>query len=480
MNKKQWMPLLAAGFAYGAQAAEADDLAVIRAQIAEMKQVYEGRIAALEQKLARAEAERPAAREVVKVNAPPDVPAAYSASATLSPPVASGFNPDLSLILQGQYKNQKSIVERGITGFWPAAGHNHTGVAESDKRGFSLDHTEVVLAANVDPFWRGQAILAVQDGQTEVEEAWFQRLGMGNGLGLKAGRLRSGIGYLNEQHPHQWDFADAPLMYQALFGTHGSYAQDGVQVKWLAPTPVFLEFGAEFGRGASFPGTDRNKNGSGAGALFAHAGGDVGFNHAWRAGLSYLRTSARGREGHLEDIAGDEVLGQFSGKSETVIADMVWKWQPTGSASRQALTLQTEYFNRRELGSLRCDDAIAGTATACNGGVALGDYRSRQSGWYAQGVWQFSPEWRAGLRHDRLSSGQTRIDPAALATVNAASASLTRYQPVRDSVMVDYSWSEFSRLRLQWARDRSMQGVTDNQLTLQYIMSLGAHGAHKF
>jgi hypothetical protein len=25
-----------------------------------------------------------------------------------------------------------------------------------------------------------------------------------------------------------------------------------------------------------------------------------------------------------------------------------------------------------------------------------------------------------------------------------------------------------------------MFGITDNQLTLQYVMSLGAHGAHKF
>jgi hypothetical protein len=33
---------------------------------------------------------------------------------------------------------------------------------------------------------------------------------------------------------------------------------------------------------------------------------------------------------------------------------------------------------------------------------------------------------------------------------------------------------------LQYAHDKSMQGVTDNQVTLQYIMSLGAHGAHKF
>lgn len=35
-------------------------------------------------------------------------------------------------------------------------------------------------------------------------------------------------------------------------------------------------------------------------------------------------------------------------------------------------------------------------------------------------------------------------------------------------------------MRLQFAQDKSMQGVTDNQIWLQYIMSLGAHGAHKF
>ena len=46
--------------------------------------------------------------------------------------------------------------------------------------------------------------------------------------------------------------------------------------------------------------------------------------------------------------------------------------------------------------------------------------------------------------------------------------------------MLDYSASEFSRLRMQFARDESRLGQTDNQLMLQYVMSLGAHGAHKF
>jgi hypothetical protein len=46
--------------------------------------------------------------------------------------------------------------------------------------------------------------------------------------------------------------------------------------------------------------------------------------------------------------------------------------------------------------------------------------------------------------------------------------------------MVDYSLSEFSRFRLQLAADRSSPDGTDRQLFLQYIMSLGAHGAHSF
>ena len=46
--------------------------------------------------------------------------------------------------------------------------------------------------------------------------------------------------------------------------------------------------------------------------------------------------------------------------------------------------------------------------------------------------------------------------------------------------MVDFNPSEFSRVRLQVAQDRARQGFTDNQLFVQYQMSLGAHGAHNY
>ena len=45
--------------------------------------------------------------------------------------------------------------------------------------------------------------------------------------------------------------------------------------------------------------------------------------------------------------------------------------------------------------------------------------------------------------------------------------------------MLDYSNSEFSRVRLQYNKDDSGP-ETDDQWYVEYLMSLGAHGAHKF
>ncbi len=375
------------------------------------------------------------------------------------------FNPEIGLILQGSYA-QGQPGERAITGFL-AGGHEHGG-----SRGFKLDHTELTLAANIDPTLRGYANVALLDGAAEVEEAWFQTLGLGQGLSVKGGRFLSGIGYANEQHPHAWDFADNSLMYSVLFGEH--LAQDGVQVKWLAPTATFLELGAELGRGGHFPGSDGggNRNGAGAWSAFAHVGDDIGDAASWRAGLSYLSARPNNRSSHVEDLGGVEAETRFSGKSNTWLADFVWKWAPDGNPKARNFKFQAEYFRRDERGDMACDDADPAVASACTGGLTDA-YHSRQSGWYAQGVWQFMPRWRAGLRVDRLDSGDVNYGLLPLPS--------TDYRPGKWSLMADWSPSEFSRFRLQLARDRSMQGSPDDhQVTLQYVHSLGAHGAHKF
>jgi hypothetical protein len=282
----------------------------------------------------------------------------------------------------------------------------------------------VTLSANVDNRFAGVLTVALgSDDDVSVEEAYGTYTAAPYGIVPKFGRFFSGVGYMNEQHQHVWDFIDAPLAYQAFLG--GQYANDGVQLKWIAPIDHFVELGAEAGSGDGFPGAPRNSNGIGSYALYAHTGDDVGESHSWRAGLSRLNAKR-----DCEEIVCDiRTIGD-----RLNIADFVWKWAPNGNARQTSFKLQGEYFRSSQNGS----------------------------GWYAQAIYQPIPLWRVGVRYDRL-------DPAA-----------DSFNPRKYSAMVDWSPSEFSRVRLQYARSQVLAGVTDNQFFVQYILSLGAHGAHRY
>ncbi|HWR77241.1 MAG TPA: TonB-dependent receptor [Thiobacillus sp.] len=444
---------LAAAFPVYADA----DLDALRAELKEMKTAYETRIQALESRLQQAETKT----EAIAATAPAAEPAARS---------SSSFNPDISLILQGKYAHLEKLDERGITGFMAEGEHGHGGGG----RGFSLDGTELVISASIDPYFRGYLNAVLVDESVEVEEAWFQTLGLGQGLSIKGGRFKSGIGYQNEQHPHAWDFATNNLVYEALFGE--GYVQEGLQMKWLAPTDTFLEFGGEIGNGSAFPATNNDNNGFSSIALFGHVGGDVGVSNSWRAGLSWLRAKPREREFDGHDINDVEVVGDFSGKSRTWLADFVWKWAPNGNATQQNFKFAAEYFRRDESGELACDDADPLDPSLCIGGLAA-PFSADQSGFYAQGVYQFMPRWRAGYRYDQLFRGDVAFNGA---DAGATLGSLADYDPKRHSLMLDYNPSEFTRIRLQYSLDKAQQGVDENQFYVQYIYSLGSHGAHKF
>jgi hypothetical protein len=444
-----------------AQAAD-NDLKALREEIAQMRQAYEQRINALEARLIKAESKADSAQTVAQQTAVQQNTVQRAAAPTQS----NSFNPEMSMILQGSYNNLKQDPNAyQITGFVPTLGEVSPGA-----RGFSLGESELVLSANIDPNWRGTAILALApEGGVNMENAYFESLGLGNGFSFKGGRFYSGIGYMNEQHSHAWDFADAPLAYKAFLGNQ--LGDDGVQVRWLAPTDLFLEFGAEAGRGRTFPGANNNKNGVSQGAVFAHLGGDVGISNAWRVGLSWLGSSPKDRSYTDTDSLGDTVSNSFSGKSRLWVADGIWKWSPDGNSTVHNFKLQGEYFKRREDGTL--------ASSAC--GACAADYNSDQSGWYVQGVYQFMPHWRVGLRHDALNSGTVAIGLVNSGMLGFADfPQLAAHDPKRNTAMLDYSPSEFTRFRLQFARDDSGIGATDNQLFLQYIFSLGAHGAHAF
>jgi hypothetical protein len=442
-----------------ASAADNADLAKIQSEIAALRANYDARIADLEHRLQDAEAKAGKAEASAAQAQDTAVQASQAAQAapTGAPAAANAFNPAVSLILSGTYGSfQRDPGSYHISGFQSG------GEIGPGDRGFSLAESELGIAANIDPWFYGAMNFSIHSDDTvSTEEAYVQTTALPHGLTVKAGRFFSGVGYLNAQHAHTWDFVDAPLAYQAFLG--GQYGDDGIQLKWLAPTDTFLEFGAELGRGRNFPGSDTSRNGAGSQSLFAHVGGDVGVSNNWRAGLSLLRTTPQDRQ--YDDADNGDVTNAFTGTSRLLIADFVWKWAPNGDATHTNLKLQGEYFRRRESGDLYYD---------VNTVDSLGDYRSTQSGWYVQSVYQFMPAWRVGLRYDRLDSGS--VDYGANSSVLATSD----YAPTRYSLMFDWSGSEFSRWRIQFSRDKARADEADNQVMVQYQMSLGAHGAHSY
>jgi hypothetical protein len=461
----------------GAHADSTTELATLRAEIAQLKEDYSNRVSQLEQRIEQLEAAAPAApaanAEIAGAAAAAGAAATPEATAP-SPAVGSGggsgtaFNPAMSVILTGNYANlSQDPGTYRIAGFQP--GGDEIGPGE---RGFSLGESELTLSASVDPYFFANLTAAFSsDGGVDVEEAFFRSTSLPGGFTLKGGRFFSGIGYLNEVHAHAWDFADQPLVYQAFFG--GQLHQDGLQLKWLAPTDLFLELGAEAGNGDSFPATRKNSNDLNSVALFAHVGGDAGESISWRAGLSWLDADAVDRTYDDTDALGTPVTNSFTGQSRTWIADTTLKWAPGGDSRQKALLLHAEYMRREDSGRLAYD--VAGSALD-------GPYHSRQDGWYAQAVYRFAPRWRAGLRYDALDSGNTRIGLVDDGTLSRDDFPLLApATPSRITLMADWSPSEFTRIRAQYAWDDARDsGSTDEQWLLQYIYAIGAHGAHKF
>ena len=131
-------------------------------------------------------------------------------------------------------------------------------------------------------------------------------------------------------------------------------------------------------------------------------------------------------------LAGVSRLDQDAGQQLTG-AHFVWKWAPDGNWKERNFIFQAEYLRNKDMVT--------------------------DNGWYAQAVFQPIPRWRLGARVDALD--------------------LELDDPRRYTVMFDWSNSEFSRLRFQGARNDEARG-DNNEWALQYIHSIGAHGAHTF
>src|SRR5215831_16086903 len=253
--------------------------------------------------LAAQPAPAPAAPAPPPVAAPP-APSVAAAGGGASGGGANGnaFNPAIAVILNGYYVHHSQNPDNYVRAGFPVVDGFGTG-----PQGLSLGESEISFAANIDDKFYGQFTLSFDDENghtsTNIEEAYIDTTALPNGFSVRAGRFFSNIGYLNSHHSHTDNFADRPLVYQSLLGDQ--YGDDGAQLRWVAPTDIFLELGGELFRGEDFPTAGAQHSGTGAHTLFAHAGGDVGDENSWLAGVSMLKASTAGAD---DGFSGDETM----------------------------------------------------------------------------------------------------------------------------------------------------------------------------
>ncbi|MDO5623776.1 MAG: hypothetical protein Q4G71_03715 [Pseudomonadota bacterium] len=375
--------------------------------------------------------------------------AAQAPDAAASPPTgdaasARWFAPEVGLVLDIGYGSQA------------------TALADRDK-GLGLGGAELTLQSPLGPWLEGRLTAAAHSHgkhiEKHIEEAWLGTTALPAGWQLRGGRFMSQVGYLNEQHPHADDFSSRPLLYRALLGGH--YFDDGLRLNWTAPTPFYWRTGLEVLHGKQLTPHASRTSRPGVWTLSTKLGNDIGREHNWQLGLSYLgnRRAAHalheddGHHGHGHDhdhshhghAHGAQLAGQH-----LWLLDGVWKWAPGGNNRHRQLRLAFELARQTGLGPHASRSA-------------------RNTAAYLSAVYRFHPSWETGVRTDWLQGQLPHGDHFHAARLR------------EHSLMLAWKPSHEQALRLQYTHQSGARGFNKaNAIYLQYVISFGAHAAHGF
>lgn len=352
----------------------------------------------------------------------------------------ANFNPDIAVILDvagGWYSGDGKAVTAG--------GH------DPQKTGFTLQQLELSLGKAVDPYFRFDANIVFSQFGVEVEEAYATTLGLPASLQLRVGQFLTRAGRLNPTHPHTWEFIDQNFALTRIFGGEGNRGL-GAELSWLTPLPWYAEIvlSATDAAGAS---TARSFLGGGDYDL------DSPLDFQLTAALKqfFPLTDSLSLNVGLTAITGPNASGNGN-RTDIYGMDLYLRWRPVSGETLRWVAIQGEVFwRRRQIPGDLLQDVNA----------------------YLQGVWRFADRWSAALRYewgspswdsDGKTSLRDPIDPAWTRHRHRASAAVT-FHP-----------SEFSRVRLQAARDDAPNLAKDPvwSVFLAAEFSVGAHGAHAF
>lgn len=306
------------------------------------------------------------------------------------------------------------------------------------KNGFALQEAELRLTSNIDAYFRGDIILAVEKEEPETpgeqgefvvepEEAYIETLGL-PGFTIRTGKFLTYWGRHNQWHTHSYPFIDAALSRAAIFGEEG-FNEIGVAASYLLPTPWYFEIVAQGLEGSNEQVFGTETKDDLAGAYYLKNLWELGDTSTIQLDLGY---------GHGKNVN----LVQ----NHIYNAALTYKWKPL-SGSKRAVIFTSEYTQAEKL--VDEDDNDQGRVGALS----------------AWAQYQLARRWWVQLRTESVEYYErTSMD------------TLTKH-----SGLLAFVPSEYSAVRIQYdSIDDPAQTEVEQRAMLQLNITMGAHPSHDY
>jgi hypothetical protein len=310
---------------------------------------------------------------------------------------------------------------------------------DNERANFEFRSAELGIAASIDPFVRGYAIMNGTPDGIEVEEAAIVTTSLPYNLTVKGGRFFADFGRLSHQHDHNLPFVNRPLVLDNFVG--GESQADGVEVSWLAPLPQYVTLTAGWYNKLGGE-NDRADNGvSRDFSKFTYLGRLATFlnlndNNNVELGGSYAYTPKIDLEdGNERHLAG---------------ADLTYRYTPLSQASYRGLVWGTEFLWNRE------DRPVGGFPEEPSDEPLV--FKRRDAvGLYSYLEARLTRRYYPGFLFDYVQD------------IDGIEPSTRAYSPYFTIWL-----SEFQRLRLQYTY-LDAPGNHENQFFVQWSIALGSH-----
>jgi len=292
-----------------------------------------------------------------------------------------------------------------------------------------MHESELGLQSIIDPYARGDFFISFGEQGVNLEEGYITFTALPAGFVAKVGKMRSAFGKVNTMHNHVLPWVERPLVSNNLVGGEDGIDDAGFSVERIIPAPkgIFLEGTGQLFRGDSADVFQSSQRSDVSTVLHLRGYRDITESTNVDLGVSYAR-------GHNDQ--GSAFLTHLYGVDATV------RWKPLRRSIYHSFVGRSEFIwsNRQQL-----------------------PVTQKSFGYYASADYQLGRRWFLGGRYDH--SDRNRND--ALTDKGG-------------SIVLTYWPSEFSQLRGQYRFTRYANNIDANELFVQLIFSLGAHGAHPF